>query len=207
MTIIRVGPHRLRHGDLMDGLGGLMKRDERADVVYVDPPWGPAALNYFQTINHQQTGAQRRAVAHAAFIDKLFGEIQRYAKGLVFVEYGQRWIAQVLEVAREHGLTHITTANPVYGAQRRPLHLHVFTMGDAVLTAGWQSHVDGTRGYQTVRNAVLPVAVPGGVLLDPCCGLGYSAKVALESGMEFRGNELNRQRLQRTINLIKATKT
>jgi predicted methyltransferase len=40
----------------------------------------------------------------------------------------------------------------------------------------------------------------GDKILDPCCGMGYTAQIAIDNGMYFYGNELNAKRLQKTIN-------
>ena len=66
--ITEIGPHRLRHGNLHDGIGDLML-GERADIVYADPPWGPGNLKFWQTMNHKMTGAEPLPTDIDAFLD------------------------------------------------------------------------------------------------------------------------------------------
>lgn len=65
------------------------------------------------------------------------------------------------------------------------------------------SDVAGSIGYETVIKTMKKFQKAGGIVLDPCCGKGYSAKAALELGMKFRGNELNSKRLAETIARLK----
>ena len=53
-------------------------------------------------------------------------------------------------------------------------------------------------GVAVVR-AVRVVLVPGGVVLDPCCGKGFTARAAVAAGMRFRGVELNPARAEVTV--------
>jgi predicted methyltransferase len=41
-----------------------------------------------------------------------------------------------------------------------------------------------------------------GIVLDPMCGMGYTAQAAIKYGLAFRGNELNSVRLQKTIDRL-----
>ena len=54
----------------------------------------------------------------------------------------------------------------------------------------------------TLRAAITPFTTAGQTVLDPCCGMGYTAKFALENNLIFRGNEINGKRLQCTIDKL-----
>ena len=108
------------------------------------------------------------------------------------------------------GLHHIGIIPLKYqtGGKMLPLDLHVFDHnGSTILTSEYIKSVKDTHGIQTLYNAVMPFAKPGKIILDPCCGMGYTAEVAIKSRMRFRGNELNMKRLEKTINRLKKCTT
>ena len=201
--IFDIGPHRVRHGDVMESLDELMGED-KAYLFYSDPPWGQSKLSYWQTINLKLNPEATRAdYLHRDFLERLFRVAVCYTDGLVFIEYGVRWEDEVLNMGTAHGLHHQWTAVPWYRSsygKLLPLHLHLFsTRRDTVAKP---SDIDGTKGIQTLLAAAKPFAKSGEILLDPCCGLGYSARLAMETGMRFRGNEINRKRLEGTIEVL-----
>lgn len=202
--IEQIGSHVVRHGDLMDGLAELMGED-RADVVYTDPPWGQGNLRYWQTMNTKMTGAQKKDIEFSAFLDTLFREISRYALGPVLMEYGTRWEKDIIRQAEKHGFGHFGqgVAQYVSGNRRLPLHLHLFGQIPLEVPDGYFQALEGTHGFETVRRAMTPFAVPGGIVLDPACGLGLTARAARETGMRFRGNEINDQRLEKTKRVLR----
>ena len=85
------------------------------------------------------------------------------------------------------------------GSKFLPLHLHILSKDKLTLPVGYIDLVKGTTGMGTLRAAVTPFAKEGFKILDPCCGKGYTAQIALETGMVFRGNEINEKRLAETI--------
>jgi DNA modification methylase len=198
--IFKIGNHRLKHGDIMDGLDDLMQ-GEQADLMYSDPPWGQGNLKYWYTMNRKQTGQERIAPQFNRFIDRIFCIASQYVKGHVFLEYGLRWKDEIKKKACLSGLKDIATITMKYrsGSKFYPLHLHVFSRTGLSLPDDYIASVTGTHGYQSVRNAIKPFARPGLSILDPCCGLGYTAQMAKDAGMVFYGNELNLKRLKKTI--------
>jgi hypothetical protein len=202
MTITHIGPHAVKHGSVMAGIDDLMA-GTKAYLAYSDPPWGQGNLNYWQTINNKHTGAPRQEIDLDAFLDTIFDTLQRHVEGVVLVEYGQRWRDPLLARAARYGLAHSGEVELLYksGSKLLPCDLHVFgTGGQAVpLPEGFLETVRHTFGYDTLRKAFTPFAKPGAVVLDPCCGMGYTAQAALDTGMVFRGNELNAKRLEKTI--------
>jgi hypothetical protein len=205
--IFQIGKHRVRHGNVMDGIADLMG-PEKADVFYSDPPWGQGNLNYWQTQNNKMNGAPKEEINLPAFLHQIFGLAETYAKNLVFIEYGKKWMEEVIAMAASHNLRHLGTAEPLYrsGEGLLPLHLHVFAKRPvSEVNATYLRGITGTHGYKTLQAAVTPlVGIPGaygrgGLYLDPCCGLGLGARIAIENQMMFRGNELNRKRLGETM--------
>jgi hypothetical protein len=212
-----IGIHRVRCGDVMDSHGvDVLVGAGRARLFYSDPPWGEGNLRYWQTMNAKMNaGAEAKPVPPLAeFLAQIFRLAQKHVDGPVLVEYGVRWEAHVVEVARHFGFRHYGRATTVYGHPARPLHLHLFQaerLGELEIPGGADAYfaaLEGTTAYPTVRTAVGPFArtlAPGSVILDPCCGLGYTAKAAVEFALAFRGNELNAARLAKTVGRLQAS--
>ena len=53
---------------------------------------------------------------------------------------------------------------------------------------------------QFVFSQMLPTNAD--VVLDPMCGMGYTAQATAGMGLTFRGNELNATRLRKTIDRL-----
>ena len=207
MSITTIGPHRVQHGNIMDGIDALMQ-GEKADLVYSDPPWGQGNLSYWQTMNTKMTGVPKLALSLTDFLDAVLTAIATYAQGYVLLEYGCQWRSKFIEAVETYDLQHYDTVTPSYrsGDGLRPYDLHLFgVLG--TLPIKLDPAIASNHGIAVVRAAVPPLAVEGGILRDPCCGLGLMAQVAMENGMRFRGNEINGKRLQETIvKLEKGTK-
>lgn len=203
MTITTVGPHRVQHGSITAGLATLMG-DDRAALCYSDPPWGQGNVTYWQTMNQKMNpGAQREQIDLDDFLGHVLGGIATYVHGVALVEYGQAWADHLIQRAATYDLRHAGTVRTLYrsGKDLRPLDLHVFgTQGRHVtIPDGWREAVHDTHGYATLQAAFPAFAQPGQIVLDPCCGMGYTAQAAIDNGMAFRGLELNAKRLDKTI--------
>lgn len=206
--LIDIGPHRLKCGSITLGIADLM-RGEKADVVYSDPPWGQGNVTYWQTINKRHTGQEPEKLSYDAYLEALFTVIAGHAAGPVLLEYGQGWRDGFVNAFERYGFQRITTVELLYrsGRDKLPCDLHVFHRDPAwTLPTGWADAVRHTMGFTTLRRALVPLLKPGQVVLDPCCGMGFTARAALEAGAVFRGNELNRHRLQKTIDKLEAAR-
>ena len=63
----------------------------------------------------------------------------------------------------------------------------------------------GGTGAKLPEDALKPVADMFGsesVVIDPFCGMGYTARSAHKNGMDFVGNELNSVRAMKTIDWL-----
>jgi len=211
--IIEVKQHRVKHGDVMQlAVPNNLLPNEKAHIFYSDPPWGKGNIAYWQTMNVKMNeGVQRSDIEYNAFVKQIFNLAAVYTKddGIVFIEYGCKWADDIINMAKTYGLLHIATAKPLYrsGSKLLPLDLHIFSKRPITLENGYLDAICDTYGLDTLRQAVRPFVKPLEIIFDPCCGMGYCAQIAIENNMAFRGNELNRARLQKTINrLEKATK-
>ena len=195
-----IGKHRVKHGDVTQGISDLMQ-SETANIFYSDPPWGAGNLKYWQTMNHKMTGQSPKEVDYDRFLNSIFKSARDYTSGPILIEYGIRWRNDIKQYGERYGLQHHGIANLLYrsGSKLLPLDLHLFSNGQINIPPDYFKKLENTVGYETVRRAVLPFAVEGATILDPCCGMGYTALVAIEGRMRFRGNELNSARLDKTI--------
>lgn len=193
----QIGPHRVTALDILDaGVDELFSDGRKAAILYCDPPWGDQHVKFFATQARKDTGRPFRPISYEALIARLFDLVIRHVSGHVFIEIGLRWEDDMRARMHRIGLRNIERAGVVYGHKRHDnaLLFGSFANGRAAL-----SRVEGMSGATVAREAVAPLAERGGILFDPCCGLGLSAVAALRNGMEFRGNELNPVRLEKTI--------
>jgi len=208
MTIRTFGPHRVRHGNVMDedGIASLMQGDT-ADIFYSDPPWGQGNLKYWSTMNKKMTGQEMEQPPLDDFLDRIFDLALDYTGSYLCIEYGCRWMDAIQQRAVTRGFKPLAVVDIQYrsGSKMLPLHLHVFSLNALPLPPGYVQSVHGTSGFDCISKAISPLADavrisnPDPIILDPCCGMGYTAKCALDMGMSFRGNELNEKRLGKTI--------
>ena len=203
--MIEIGQHKLRHGDIHEDLTELIWKPCSVDILYVDPPWGVGNLKYWQTLNAKMTGAEKKPVNYEQFIKRIFSLAKFYCRDLFFLEYGIRWENDCREMGEKYGFYHSGLAHPVYGNKNMPLHLHIFSKSNTYLSPDYLQSIHGTKGFQTSLAATQQYAVPGGIVFDPCCGLGYSARLAVQYKMQFRGNELNSMRLKKTADFLRGT--
>ncbi|MFY8163223.1 MAG: hypothetical protein ACOVKC_03195 [Brevundimonas sp.] len=195
------GPHRVRHGDVNDGIDDLMGAD-KADILYSDPPWGEGNIKYWATMNRKMTGEINLPADLDTFLTSIFGIAEKYCQRYLLIEYGVRWRHMIQERGRNAGFTARGIVPIIYSSENLPLDLHIFTKGSQELPQGYAEAIAGTKGYLTNQNAIGPLAAivgAGGIILDPCCGMGYTAQAGIDYGLSFRGNELNRARLAKTV--------
>ena len=206
--IYDIGPHRVQHGDIMDGIDELMGT-EKADFIYTDPPWGQGLLTYFQTLNKRQTGAETKQIAYDEFMPRLFEILWNYSRDVVVVAYGEKWREDVINQAIKQGFKHCGTATSYYksGSVLRPSDHHFLSKeADIELTPKFiEEHSVYKSDLHSVRQIFKLLGVSKkSICLDPMCGMGYTAQATLDIGAYFRGLELNSKRLEKTINKLES---
>ena len=187
---ITLGPHQLLCGDVAQGDVARLMGVERAAVVYSDPPWGEGNLRYWRTMAHDPAlprwedfrGQWCAAVACAITPD-----------AAVFVEMGERWADDFATNLAAVGIAVTHRWIVQYGHPTRP---NVLLYAGPALPTGFDP--SALSGPALPRACVAAVARPGAIVLDPCCGKGYTARAAVAAGMHFRGVELNALRLEVT---------
>lgn len=163
------------------------------DCVYSDPPWGESNLKFWRTHN-QQTG---HPVDWPAFLDRFFAICNRHRPGGPwFVETGVRFVSDC-ERASPIGLTERYECRYRAGSKWLPNVLLVFG-GHAPKPPIPEAD---RHGQKLIRWAISGLP-SGSAVLDPCCGLGGTAKACKKLGLAFFGNELNPKRLDRTRKIV-----
>lgn len=191
-TAEAIGPHRLLCGDITSGAVSRLMKGEKADVIYSDPPWGPGNLQYWSTMNQRGSVPREnwpkflRAIAQAC-------AVHRTPESYVFLEMGLRWTDELDAAMKEVGLPLRRRWRIFYGPRKQPLPNSLALYGPMDLD------IEVPEYGEPVTRAVLSAVVrPGTVVLDPCTGLGMTARNTHRLGGRFRGTELNPARLERT---------
>lgn len=207
---IEIGRHRLLCGDITAGAVGKLMGDELADVIYSDPPWGPGALQLFAT--QAGPGLPDSAEAWALFLDVFARTCAAHSKPStpIFVEMGPRWAEQLRSVMRDHGMYRACAWTVTYGPKAKPLPVTLGLFGmtplgslDVVVHAVDDSMPSPAHGEPVTAAALRCVVRPGYVVLDPCTGLGMTARWTHKLGGDFRGVELVQARMARTADWLR----
>jgi DNA modification methylase len=204
--IYQIGKHRVKHGNIMDGIDDLMQ-GEVADFVFSDPPWGQGNLRYWQTMNKKMTGAERIEIDYSQFMERYFQIVAKHVKDVIVIAYGQRWHQDVIDYAAKAGFKWGGSAKSFYSAELLPLDVHLFSKSGTQHVN--QAFIDACALKEAVVvRELFKVCCPkdAKIILDPMCGLGITSRSAVAIGAAFRGNELNAARLAKTINFLEANK-
>jgi len=190
----------IEHAEVDDLLASLMGR--KVSVLYSDPPWGDGNMKYWVTMNKKMTGRDCKPLTYEQLLSRIFGFIHWHVDGHVFIETGVRWGDMLARRFVNEGLFGVSVFNLRYASGSTLLQNSLVFGGTA------QRHkFEGLdpcpyRGADLVRRVVGHVKNPGGIVFDPCCGMGYTARAAIASGMDFIGNEFNAARLAKTVAIL-----
>lgn len=198
--MIEVGLHRLTNESIEHPAVDAMLAGETVQVLYTDPPWGDGTMKYWATLNRKATGRECAPLTYAQLVARIRDLIVKYVRGHVFIETGARWEAETV-AAVAAVLGPISVFRLSYRSGSKLLEyvlLYAPTPGVEPVAV----RPEGLRGGALVKECVRAAAVPCGIALDPCCGMGYSARAAVAAGMRFRGNEFNAKRLQQTVDFL-----
>jgi len=206
--IKNIGKHRIRHGDIHDEKGiATLVGNRKADIYYSDPPWGSGNLKYWDTMNKKMNNIDTSTGNFDVdvFLKTVLSHAADKTEGWVVIEYGKRWIQKVIDFAEEAGLTYCTQIETVYSGQNLPMEIIFFhTEGKMPLDATPIYHLKGYKCTREVFKLLRPA--DGGLGMDLCCGMGYTAQACIDNNMSFVGNELNRARLEKTITRLRKDK-
>lgn len=198
MSIYAAGLHRVAHGRI-DGaaLAGLLTEAGTIPTMYTDPPWGDRMMRFFATMAVKQGGQPPPQMTFADLVARLALIVQRHISRDVYIEIGCAQAEQVAEAVRPHvGRLEVVDATYTMGGKVRPSKLIVASKEGALAIPP-----ERPGGLKMVVNCFTACGARG-VVLDPCCGLGYTARAALKLGLTFYGNEYSKVRLDRTLQFL-----
>tara|TARA_R110000744_G_scaffold24244_2_gene60967 strand:- start:3422 stop:3994 length:573 start_codon:yes stop_codon:yes gene_type:complete len=186
----------------MLGVDNLML-NEKADFIYSDPPWGQGNLKYWQTMNVKMNDGIRNDPDYNNFINNFFNIISKFSKDKILIEYGERWREDIINMCIKYNLIHNEVVTSYYkaGAKMLPLDFHFISKKQKYDLNDDIRNKVATLSGQKVVHAVFDFWCPkdSKIILDPMCGMGYTAQATVDRNMSFRGNELNKKRLDKTI--------
>lgn len=212
MKVFDLPPHRVTNHDVMKWekeIAPVLMQGEKAHLFYSDPPWGQGNLKFWETMNVKNNeGVTRPENDHGQFVENIFRIAKQYTHpaGWVIIHYGIKWRQEIIQLGARYGMHLVDVIDVAYrgGGKVLPQDMYVFSLSKGMsLPPSYKEQVTGTLGYKNIKVSGEPLSAPGKILLDPCCGKGYAAQLAIDTGMRFRGNELNQYRLNDTIKRIK----
>lgn len=191
-----IGKHKVTNLSIENpSIEQLFVGEPKASIFYSDPPWGN--VEYWTTIMQKQTGTKPPAISFDLLLKRVIQLAAQNCSGMVFIEQGLRWQKQVVDEMLNNGLHSIRTYELTYEAGKY-----------AFISAAVPGAVDSgyvppdVMGGALSSDVIKHHAVAGGIVFDPCCGMGYSARAAVGSNMRFFGNELNPARLAKTVKVL-----
>ena len=195
-----IGKHKFECKSIETLDVGNLLQGRKANVLYSDPPWNAGNIKYWATMNKKMTGEEFKPLSFEDLISTIGGIIKNHVDGYVFLEVG---IKQAPEIVSQLGdIIHNAKIHEVLykgGGKWTP---------NAVISASTQEVYNGFNLDLTGTKCdgpILPdrclgnVATKGDLILDPFCGLGNTGKACIKWELEFRGNEFNSARLNRTM--------
>jgi hypothetical protein len=205
--MLLIGTHRITNESvehpaidaMLDTLGG-----RKIDCLYSDPPWGDGNMRYWVTMNKKMTGAVHPALTYEALVARLFSFVHRHVDGHVFVETGTRWGEMLGDRFLAEGMHKVQSIKLRYRSGSALLE------NDLILGCTHPGAAFDASGLEAINGAALSqevlkrIRAPGGVVFDPCCGMGYTARAAVHNGMTFLGNDFNAKRLAKTISFLQS---
>ena len=199
MSIKQIGKHRVSENDIQNVDFNKLLNGQKAHILYTDPPWGDGNMKYWCTLNKRHTGKEIEAMSYKSLIQIIKKIIINNVDGYVFLETGNQWLEDT-----KNDLQGILFNTEVYSLQYKSgskLLTNPVIVGSTnpnIKLPNLQS-LEGAIDEKSLEIAIPLLAKEGSILLDPCCGMGNSARSAIKNKMVFVGNEFNAKRLEKTI--------
>ena len=198
-----IGPHRLTNASVDDSVVRQMLTGSEVSILYCDPPWGEGMAKYFKTLAERMTGTETRQITCKEILENILDLAVKNVRGHVFIEYGCRWEAELVGMCKAC-LFNVRVFRRAYHSGSRPLP-QILVYGGT--SSEWrypaEDPVESDNAVNEIISIMRPVAQSGAVVLDPCCGMGNTAKAAVALGMRFFGNEFNMARLEKTAAFLR----
>jgi hypothetical protein len=200
--VVSIGKHRVTHASIDHSIIDTMLQGQTINILYCDPPWGDGMMKFFATLNKKQTGFRNDLIEFDQLIDRLFQLTKRYVSGYACIEVGEQWVEPLKKQFENHGLFQTTVIKSKYG--KRPCFTIVAgTSNNYPVKKDIFGNMEEMSGGAVSGHIVGILKVENGKVLDPCCGLGFTAKATIDAEMTFYGNEVNALRLQKTVEILR----
>jgi DNA modification methylase len=168
---------------------------EKALIFYSDPPWNDGNLKYWNTMKKKADGINYdKVLTYEELLNIIIKIIKNHVDGYVFLEVGNNQLDLVLKKLNRI-LFNIKVFTCRYGSGLT----NKIIFGGTNKNYTFNEDINGMKGYEIPYKCVKSVGKENKIVLDPCCGMGYSAQAAVDNNMRFYGNEFNSQRLNKTI--------
>jgi hypothetical protein len=204
-----IGIHRVKNSDVYLGIDDLMN-GQAADICYSDPPWGTGTLKYWGKINQKMNDTISEPICTDVeqFLDKVLSIAKKHTKGFVVIEYGIKWQDRVIFYAQKNGLHYCTKVQTLYDSRAKKLPLINLFFHTEEKKKIDVSKLNNLAGYQVVYETfkLLNASLSCKKVLDFCCGMGYTAQASIDNNLQFFENELNKKRLDKTIDRLTKNK-
>jgi hypothetical protein len=197
----RVGEHRFACADITLEAGRTLLRavigGRTVDLLYVDPPWDQGALAAFRTRSGVDGSRNFAEFFHA------FSLLLKASRAnVVCIEMGGANLALVQQLLRQTlGHRHVVTL-PVHYSQGRPSFLVIGYSLPAIVLPDVSGKVEG---MSLVSKCIAALTQPGALVVDVCCGMGYTPVAAARLGRVFAGGELAPRRLAVALEKVAQT--
>jgi hypothetical protein len=162
----------------------------KAEAMYSDPPWGLGNLKYWRTMNGQKGEAEYQT-AWIEFLERLKAIRDRHVDGPTFIETGMRFEKDLAGVFGKPSRVY----RIVYTSKKLPNLLMCWGDLPSIDVTGKSGVIVALCTLRSLPH------VPKSVL-DPCVGLGITAKACKHIEATCFANELNRSRMIRTAKIM-----
>jgi len=163
----------------------------KANILYSDPPWGDGNLKYWTTINEKQTGKKFSPLDYNTLLGIFRDLIKNNVDGYCFIECSFKDL-DLLEERFKGILFNVKKFAVEYQGGTNGI-----LFGGTSPNYAFNIDLTGMSGFKMVDLCIKEC--PGEIVIDPCCGFGWTARAAVKNGRTFVGNEFNSERIQRTM--------
>ena len=200
--VLKIKQHKLLCGDITKGSINKLMGTENFDILYSDPPWGAGNLKFWNTMNSKMNNIDKFEVNWEEFISSFCYIINTHSKenSVVIIEMGLRFydhFSAMIESNTKFKIKQLFKTRYKGGGKFLPNHIMYFSNENPLSFN--EDIITDTYGEDCTNKIIQQCAYKDAVILDPCCGMGSTLKMAHKYDMKFRGNEINQARLNKAI--------
>ena len=204
--MIQINNHKLLCGDITKGAVDIVMENEKANIIYSDPPWGMSNLKFWDTINVKMNNQNKRETNWDLFMKNFCNIINKYSNDNtpVFIEMGIKFYEEfllIIEKNTNYKLKQLFKTQ--YRGSGKLLPMIVMYLTNSFDYIFDETKINETHSDQTVINILTPIAQKDFIVLDPCTGFGRTMRISDSLNMRFRGTELNQKRLDKAIKYLR----